>query len=76
VYSDSSSSKQRSESPPAKRVTCKSKKDAYQKAKRAGKGKEPRHDYNDPKGPHYHPNVPNKQRITPKGACSHDHYFY
>lgn len=57
------------------------KKEAYEAAKRAGNGKEPRHDPNghdkktcNPRGkqtnkrPHYHPNV--------KGPEGHDHYYY
>jgi len=60
----------------ARRIRTKSKKDAYERAKRAGKGKEPEHDAHDPRGPHYHPNVNNNQRITPKNPSSHDHYFY
>ena len=69
-------SKPRSKSRPARRIRCKSKKEAYERAKRAGKGKEPKHHPNDPHGPHYHPDVQNSQRSTPKGPCSHDHYFY
>ena len=69
-------SKPRSKSRPARRIRCKSKKEAYERAKRAGKGAEPEHHPNDPHGPHYHPNVKNSQRTTPKGPCSHDHYFY
>ncbi|MBQ3600328.1 MAG: RHS repeat-associated core domain-containing protein, partial [Lachnospiraceae bacterium] len=67
----------RSKNPPARRKRYSSKKEAYEAAKRAGKGKEPRHDPSDPnQDPHYHPNVKNPQRTTPKEPCSHDHYYY
>lgn len=59
--------KKRSKNPPARRQKCNSKKEAYQAAKRAGKGKEPiHHPNNSGQGPHYHPNVNNNQRLTPK----------
>ena len=67
---------QRSKNPPARRNRYSSRKEAYEAAKRAGGGKEPRHDLEDPKHPHYHPDVKNPQRTTPKEPCSHDHYYY
>ena len=68
---------ERSNNPPARRIKSKSKKNAYEAAKRAGKGKEPIHHPNSPgQAPHYHPNVKEVQRVTPKGACKHDHYYY
>ena len=66
-------------SPIGRRNTYNTRKKAYEAAKRAGGGKEPRHDPNghdDDNRPHFHPNVPNKFRETPKGVSSHDHYFY
>lgn len=56
---------------PARRKRCKSRKEAYERAKRAGGGREPRHDpsgHEDDKRPHYHPDVD-------RPHC-HDHYFY
>ena len=72
----STQTRKRSSSPPARRIRCRSKKEAYERAKRAGHGREPIHHANDPNGPHYHPDVPNSQRSTPHQPCSHDHYFY
>ena len=62
----------------ADRIETKSKKEAYERAKRAGKGKEPIHhpDGTNGKHGHYHPNVKQTQKLTPKMPCSHDHYFY
>ncbi len=69
--------KERNPDPPAKRKRYKSKKKAYEAAKKAGKGKEPKHHPNDKNGPHYHPNVPKPSRPkTPKVPDPHDHYFY
>ncbi len=68
--------KNRSPYPPGRRLKFRSKKLAREAAKRAGKGKTPRHDPNDENGPHFHPNVPNKSKGTPKGPNVHDHYFY
>ncbi|WP_053243619.1 RHS repeat-associated core domain-containing protein [Clostridium sp. DMHC 10] len=69
-------SKIRSKSPPARRVKCKSRKEAKQRATRAGKGRKPRGPENHGGGWHYHPNVPKAQRTTPKGYSSHDHFYY
>ncbi|QKI81650.1 DNRLRE domain-containing protein [Kroppenstedtia eburnea] len=71
-----SSTKKRSSRPPAKRYYFKSKKAAYEAAKRAGKGKRPIHHPHDKHGPHYHPNVPAPKHYTPKKPDPHDHYFY
>lgn len=71
--------KERKTSPIGRRNTYNSRKKAKEAVKRAGGGKEPRHDPNGHKGnrrPHFHPNVPNKYRITPNGVSSHDHYYY
>ena len=69
--------KVRSKNPPARRINHKSRKEAYEAAKRAGKGKEPIKHSKDPgQQPHYHPNVQNSQRTTPKSPSSHDHYYY
>lgn len=58
--------------PAAPRIDCKgSKKMAYERAKRAGHGKEPRHDpHGDEKNktPHYHPDL--------EGYKGHTHYHY
>lgn len=69
----------RSKNPPARRVEHKSRKEAYERAKRDGRGREPRHDPNGHDGdsrPHYHPDVPHSQRTTPKIPSSHDHHYY
>jgi len=48
-----------------------SKKEAYQKAKRASRrGTEPRQHHHGKHGPHYHPNVPKNH------PNYHDHYYY
>ena len=69
---------ERSENPIAKRKHYSSKKEAREAAKRAGKGREPKHHPNDPHGPHYHPDVPMPKpgQQTPKSPSPHDHYFY
>ncbi|MDR2913262.1 MAG: hypothetical protein LBV74_00250 [Tannerella sp.] len=69
----------RSQSPPARRDSSDSRKDAYEKAKRTGGDNEPIHHpngHNNNTRPHYHPDVPNAQRQTPHQPSSHDHYFY
>ena len=58
---------------PARRVRCNTRKKALERAKRAGKGRKPINHYS---GRHFHPNVSNKYSRTPKGASSHDHYYY
>ena len=62
----------------ADRIQTGSKKEAYERAKRAGNGEEPIHhpDGTNGKHGHYHPNVKQTQKLTPKMVCSHDHYFY
>ena len=57
--------------PIAKRVHCKSRKEAYDRAQRAGGGKKPR-------GPERHPDVSNHfHPNVPKGHPRyHDHYFF
>jgi RHS repeat-associated protein len=76
VDSDQCKTKPRSKNPPAKRDYSNSKKDAYEKAKRAGKGKEPIHHPNGEHGPHYHPDVPMPKEQTPNMPNPHDHYYY
>lgn len=77
VISVSSTTKQRIKNPPERRKRFKSRKEAYQKAKRAGKGKEPiKHTNDQGQDPHYHPDVKNSQRTTPKSPSFHDHYYY
>ena len=69
--------KERSDDPPAKRYRFNTRKEAYERAKRAGGGKEPDF-HNDSRGPHYHPNVPknhNKNNL-PHRANMHDHYYF
>jgi RHS repeat-associated protein len=64
------SGKTRSEHPPAKRDVSNTKKKAYEKAKRAGKGNEPVNHHDGEHGPHYHPG-------DGKGKpLNHDHYYY
>ena len=69
-----------SDKPPiGKRNNYSSKKDAYEDAKRAGRGKEPIHHANGHPSnptPHYHPNVKDSMDWTPKVPREHDHYFY
>ncbi|MBQ7916947.1 MAG: RHS repeat-associated core domain-containing protein, partial [Firmicutes bacterium] len=75
---DDSDTDGRITSPIGRRNTYNTRKRAYEAAKRAGGGKEPRHDPNghdDDNRPHFHPNVSNKYRTTPKGVSSHDHFF-
>ena len=60
-----------------KRKVFKTRKEAYEAAKKAGKGREPRLDYNDPRAPHYHPDVPKGQGpMTPNQPSPHDHYYF
>ena len=61
--------KKRSEHPPAKRDHSNTRKGAYDKAKKAGNGKEPRgpEDHKNGHGPHYHPD---------KKGHEHDHYYF
>ncbi len=46
--------------PIGRRVNCSSMKEAYDRAKRAGKGKPPIKHMDGEYGPHYHPDVPNR----------------
>jgi len=75
----SSGSGNRSQYPPARQIKHNSRKEAHEAAKRAGNGREPVHHPNghdgDPR-PHFHPDVPNPQRTTPKIPSSHDHHYY
>ena len=70
---------QRSPFPPADRDRSRSKKEAREKAEKAGKGADPIHHPNghpgDPR-PHYHPNVPENGKNTPHAPNKHDHYYY
>jgi RHS repeat-associated protein len=69
--------KPRSQKPPAKRYRYDTRKEAEESARRVGKGNPPRHDPNDPKGPHFHPDVPPTKPGDPVGRPDpHDHYFY
>ena len=67
---DSDKAKTRNPDPPAKRKNYRTKKDAREAAKRAGKGNEPVNHPDDPNGPHYHPGDGNGK------PSSHDHYKY
>ena len=76
---DESNTDGRITSPIGRRNTYNTRKKAYEAAKKAGGGKEPRHDPNghdDDNRAHFHPDVPNKYRRTPKGISKHDHYYY
>ena len=64
----------RNTNPIAKRYRFNSRKKAKQQAQRAGKGKTNNH-YSK-KGAHFHPDVKQKYRKTPKGVTFHDHYYY
>ena len=69
----------RSKYPPAIRNHSDTRKDAYEKAKKAGGGKKPiSHPNGDAENPfpHFHPNVKDSQKTTPKVPTSHDHYYY
>ncbi|KAH0793307.1 RHS repeat-associated core domain-containing protein [Histomonas meleagridis] len=59
--------KKRSEKPIAKRDYSNTRKEAYEKAKRAGGGKEPRGPEDHGHGPHYHPGTKHNE---------HDHYYF
>ena len=73
---ESSKSKERDVKLPARQKHYNTRKKAYEDAKKAGKGEEPRLDKNDPRGPHFHPNVPETYSRTPKMPNSHDHYYF
>ena len=68
--------RERSKNPIAKRKRYSSKKEAYENAKKAGKGNKPIHHPDGDHGPHYHPDVPMPKNQTPKAPNPHDHYFY
>jgi hypothetical protein len=68
--------KPRSPYAPARRDRSNTQKEAYEKAKRAGNGKEPIHHTDGEHGPHYHPNVPTPKNPTPHVPSPHDHYYY
>ena len=76
VVSEGTDSKERSDKPIGRRRKYKTKKDAKEAAKKAGKGSEPIHHPNGSHGPHYHPNVKPSSKITPKMPSPHDHYYY
>ena len=77
-YQTNAKTNERSQNPPAKRDVSSTKKEAYQKAKKAGKGEKPRHDtQHDPQHPHYHPDVSKLRGPRgPKAPSPHDHYYY
>lgn len=62
--------------PIGRRVHCSSMKEAYDRAKRMGKGKEPIKHMDGEYGPHYHPDVPKPHEWTPKAPNPHDHYYF
>ena len=64
----------RNTNPIAKRYRFNSRKKAKQQAQIAGKGKAD-NQYSK-KGAHFHPDVKQKYRKTPKGVTFHDHYYY
>ena len=59
----------------AKRYRFSTRKRAYEEAKRAGGGREPKF-HRDSRGPHFHPSVDNPYSRTPHGASRHDHYYF
>ena len=67
---------ERSPYPPGRRVQNDSKKDAYEKVKGAGNGKEPIHHPDGEHGPHYHPDIKQPKDWTLKSKSPHDHYYY
>lgn len=69
------SSPKRSEYPPAKRYRFNTRKEAYERAKRAGNGREPILHYQNG-APHYHPNVPTGHTHLPHQPTFHDHYYF
>lgn len=74
-----SGTKDRGTSPIGRRNKYNTRKKAEEAARRAGGGKEPIHHPKGCKGSersHYHPNLSNKFRLTPKGFQMHDHFFY
>ena len=75
---DDQCEKPRSPYPPGKRDKSTNKKDAREKATRAGKGKPPIHHPDGEHGPHYHPDVPmpKPDQVTPNKPNPHDHYYY
>ena len=76
VVSEGTDSKQRSDKPIGRRKKYKTKKEAKEAAKKAGKGAEPIHHPDGSHGPHYHPNVKASPKITPNMPRPHDHYYY
>ena len=67
---------QRSDKPIGRRKKYKTKKEAKEAAKKAGKGNEPIHHPNGSHGPHYHPNIKLPSKLTPKMPRPYDHYYY
>ena len=67
---------ERSKNPIAKRYRYNTRKEAYEAAKRAGKGAEPIHHEDGEFGPHFHPDVRMPAEQTPHAPNPHDHYYY
>jgi hypothetical protein len=65
----------RNANPIAKRYQFKTRKKAFEAAKKAGKGKKPI-SHKDKNGEHFHPNVKMPKNNTPKAVSPHDHYYY
>jgi hypothetical protein len=61
--------------PIGRRIFCKSKKEARERAKHAGKGEPPIQHQDGEYGPHYHPDVPGGP-WTPNAPNPHDHYYF
>jgi hypothetical protein len=61
--------KERSQHPPAKRDRSNTRKEAEEKARRAGNGRPPRGPEDHGHGPHFHPD-------TDKPGKKHDHYYF
>lgn len=74
VYLAANNKGGRSNQPIGKRDNSNTRKEAYEKAKRAGGGKEPRgpEKHNDGRPPHFHP----RKKGTDKVEYTHDHYRF
>ena len=67
--------KSRSEFRIGKRIVCNTRKQAFEKAKRASEpGEKP--ELHGGLRPHYHPTINNNTLKTPKAISFHDHYYF
>ena len=75
--SDNVKGKRRNGNLASARKRFSSRKEAYEAAKHAGHGKEPRLDPpSDNRPPHYHPTVDKTVRYAKKTVNTHDHYYF